>query len=100
MVYCSNCGEEIPEDAHFCHKCGHRTEKGSEEGAHYPRLGRYGWHRGDGPWRYTAEETKVLGGAVTADRVFFGVENVNGPIRVSTWDKAEYGVELEIKAGG
>jgi len=100
MVYCTNCGEEIPEDAYFCHKCGHRTEKGSEEGASYPRLGRYGWHRGEDYRRFVAEETKPLGGAVTADKVFFGVENINGPIQVSTWDKAEYGIELEIKAGG
>ena len=100
MVYCTNCGEEIPEDAYFCHKCGHRTEKGSEEGASYPRLGRYGWHRGEDYRRFVAEETKPLGGAVTADRVFFGVENINGPIQVSTWDKAEYGIELFIKAGG
>jgi predicted amidophosphoribosyltransferase len=34
MVYCSKCGEEIPEDANFCPKCGARTQKGEKEGVH------------------------------------------------------------------
>lgn len=100
MVFCSKCGEEIPEDALFCHKCGSMTEKGEEADASYPRLGRYRWGYYDGPSRYTAEEEKRFSGQVTADKVFFGVENVNGPVKVSTWDKAEYSVELLIKAGG
>jgi DUF4097 and DUF4098 domain-containing protein YvlB len=100
MVFCSKCGEEIPEDALFCHKCGSMTEKGEEADASYPRLGRYRWGYYDGPSRYTAEEEKRFSGPVTADKVFFGVENINGPVKVSTWDKAEYSVELLIKAGG
>ncbi|UCH58186.1 MAG: DUF4097 family beta strand repeat protein [Candidatus Bathyarchaeota archaeon] len=100
MVYCSKCGEEIPEDSHFCSKCGSMTEKGEEAGTSYPRLGRYWCCSNEGPSRYIAEDEKHFGGLVTADKVFFEVENVNGPVRVLTWDKAEYGVELLIKAGG
>lgn len=32
MVYCSNCGIEISEEANFCLKCGSRTPKGIENG--------------------------------------------------------------------
>jgi len=100
MVYCSKCGEEVPEDARFCPKCGSMTEKGVEAGASYPRLGRYGWGHYGGHSRYTAEEEKRFSGPVTADKVFFEVENINGPVKVSTWDKAEYSIYLLIKAGG
>jgi uncharacterized membrane protein YvbJ len=33
MVYCSNCGEKLSEDALFCPKCGTKTIKGVEAGA-------------------------------------------------------------------
>jgi len=36
MAYCSNCGEEIPEHALFCPKCGIKTMKGAEANAKYP----------------------------------------------------------------
>lgn len=32
MVFCSNCGEKLPEDANFCTKCGFRTKLGVEAG--------------------------------------------------------------------
>lgn len=32
MVYCSNCGREVGEEANFCPKCGARTPKGFEIG--------------------------------------------------------------------
>ena len=32
MVFCSKCGEELPEEAYFCPKCGVRTKKGEEAG--------------------------------------------------------------------
>lgn len=32
MVYCSNCGTEISDDASFCQKCGARTPIGIESG--------------------------------------------------------------------
>lgn len=97
-MYCSKCGEELPEDAYFCPKCGHRTPKGVEEGVAYPRFLRH--YRGFGSRRYVAEDRKSYSGPVAVDRVFFEVENVNGPIRVSTWEKDEYSVELLVEAGG
>ena len=36
MVYCSNCGEKIPDDAFFCPKCGTKTAKGKSAKAVYP----------------------------------------------------------------
>ena len=36
MVYCSNCGERIADDAFFCPKCGTKTLKGREANAVYP----------------------------------------------------------------
>jgi uncharacterized membrane protein YvbJ len=36
MVYCSNCGEKIPEDALFCPKCGTKTPKGKASNVSYP----------------------------------------------------------------
>ena len=36
MVYCSNCGEKIPDDALFCPKCGTKTQKGKSANAPYP----------------------------------------------------------------
>ena len=36
MVYCSNCGEKIPDDALFCPKCGTKTPKGKASNATYP----------------------------------------------------------------
>jgi ribosomal protein L40E len=36
MVFCSKCGEKVPEDAYFCPKCGFRTKKGVEAGVAAP----------------------------------------------------------------
>ena len=36
MVYCSNCGTQIADDAYFCSKCGTKTEKGRSAKAVYP----------------------------------------------------------------
>ena len=36
MVFCSNCGEKLPEDANFCTKCGFRTRQGVEAGVSAP----------------------------------------------------------------
>ncbi|MCX6644569.1 MAG: zinc ribbon domain-containing protein, partial [Candidatus Bathyarchaeota archaeon] len=36
MVYCSNCGEKIADDANFCPKCGTKTDKGKTANAAYP----------------------------------------------------------------
>lgn len=36
MVFCSNCGKELPENAYFCPRCGGRTKKGAEAGISTP----------------------------------------------------------------
>jgi predicted amidophosphoribosyltransferase len=36
LVYCSNCGEKIADDAYFCPKCGTKTAKGKAAKAAYP----------------------------------------------------------------
>ncbi len=36
MVYCSNCGSQIADDAYFCPKCGTKTDKGKAAKAVYP----------------------------------------------------------------
>jgi len=36
MVYCSNCGEKISDDALFCPKCGTKTPKGKVSNVPYP----------------------------------------------------------------
>ncbi len=36
MVFCSKCGEKLPENAYFCFKCGIRTRKGIEVGISPP----------------------------------------------------------------
>ena len=47
MLFCTKCGEELPEDAFFCLKCGVRTSKGIEAGV--PR-----------PWNWEQEVEKAL----------------------------------------
>jgi len=49
---------------------------------------------------YRAETTESFTGAMTADSVYLSVDNFNGPVSVSTWDRSEYSVELLIKAKG
>jgi ribosomal protein L40E len=36
MVFCSNCGEKLPDNANFCTKCGFRTKHGIEAGVFVP----------------------------------------------------------------
>ena len=36
MVYCSNCGEKIDDNAFFCPKCGTKTQAGKASNASYP----------------------------------------------------------------
>ncbi|MFQ5801071.1 MAG: zinc-ribbon domain-containing protein, partial [Candidatus Hydrothermarchaeales archaeon] len=31
-MYCPKCGEDIPDDARFCTKCGHQIDSSKEEG--------------------------------------------------------------------
>jgi len=52
------------------------------------------------PWTYRAEAAKTYSGTVTTERVYFEVNNINGLVRVSTWDKTEYKIDLRVRAGG
>jgi uncharacterized membrane protein YvbJ len=36
MVFCSNCGTDLPEEAYFCFNCGVRTAKGIEANVSMP----------------------------------------------------------------
>jgi uncharacterized membrane protein YvbJ len=36
LVYCSNCGAQIDDEALFCSKCGTKTLKGKEANVPYP----------------------------------------------------------------
>jgi ribosomal protein L40E len=36
MVYCSNCGTKLDDDAYFCYKCGTKTQAGKNAKAIYP----------------------------------------------------------------
>lgn len=98
-MYCAKCGKELPEDAYFCPKCGHKTPGGEEAGVSYPLFHSRRWCFG-GPSRYVVEESKSYSGPVTVEKVSLEVENINGPVRVSTWEKEEYSIELLIEAGG
>jgi hypothetical protein len=63
------------------------------------------WHpvppsEGYSPSTYRAKTTESFTGAMTANSVYLSVDNFNGPVSVSTWDRSEYSVELLIKAKG
>jgi hypothetical protein len=49
---------------------------------------------------YRAETTETFTNTMTAESVYLFVDNFNGPISVSTWDKKEYRIDLTIKAKG
>lgn len=36
LVYCSNCGAQIADDAYFCSKCGTKTQAGKTAKVTYP----------------------------------------------------------------
>jgi hypothetical protein len=56
---------------------------------------------GTGGWGpYTAQDTKTFTGASTEPDVYFKVDNINGPVTVSTWDRDEYEVTAVVKARG
>ncbi len=58
------------------------------------------WSGPGGPYRYTLDESRNLKGDALAPNLLFRMENVNGQIDVSTWEKPEYNVDLAIKAQG
>lgn len=55
----------------------------------------------EGPFGdYRAEETRSFSGLMTAGSVYLEVDNFNGFVRVSTWNKDEYKIDIQIKARG
>lgn len=36
MVFCTHCGQELPDDSNFCTKCGYRTKRAVEAGVSAP----------------------------------------------------------------
>jgi hypothetical protein len=55
----------------------------------------------DGSWGdYRAEETFPFEGVATSDDISLEISTFNGYIRVYTWDKAEYSLELTVRARG
>lgn len=56
--------------------------------------------RTGGPYPYSVDESRNLHGDAIAQNLLFTVENVNGNIEISTWDKPEYDIDLSIKAHG
>jgi hypothetical protein len=56
---------------------------------------------GAGGWgTYTAQDTKIFTGVSTEPGVYFKVDNINGPVTVSTWNRNEYEVKAIVKARG
>lgn len=51
-------------------------------------------------WKYKVYDTKSYSGMVPVDKVYLEVDNFNGPIRVWSWDDAEYKIDLTIEARG
>jgi hypothetical protein len=125
MVFCAKCDQELPSDAIFCHKCGQRvngeaqdkelTRDGSnwesdlenaiktaarsvEDGLQtaFTSIREMRW----GKDRFRVEEDRSFTGDAQEEKIFFSVENVNGPVRVSTWEKSEYNLDIIVKAWG
>ena len=100
MVYCMKCGAKLPEDAYFCPKCGVRTLKGEAEGISIPPYERRTWRALRGSKRYKVKDEKSFSGKIGTKRVFFQVDNFNGPVVVSSWDNPEYHIDLKIVSQG
>jgi hypothetical protein len=53
-----------------------------------------------GPYPHHVDESRNLKGDISAQNLLFSVENVNGQISVSTWDRPEYNIDLSVRAYG
>jgi hypothetical protein len=49
---------------------------------------------------YRAEDVKTHRGALTSDNVYFEIDVFNGHVTVSTWSRAEYSIEMTVRARG
>ncbi|UCH03071.1 MAG: zinc-ribbon domain-containing protein [Candidatus Bathyarchaeota archaeon] len=69
-MFCSNCGEELPETAYFCLQCGVKSSKGVEAGVSYP-------------WNWEKEVKKALSTAAKEVEKAFGTvkESINKTIK-------------------
>lgn len=55
----------------------------------------------DGAWRdYRTEETFTFDSVATAEDISLKISTFNGYIRVYTWDRAEYSIDLTVRARG
>jgi DUF4097 and DUF4098 domain-containing protein YvlB len=57
-----------------------------------------GIFNGDSFGDYRARDTMTFDGTITLNKIYLDADNFNGPITVSTWQKNEYSVELDIRA--
>jgi len=55
---------------------------------------------GIGVLPYRADGVKSYSGAATVDKVYLQVDNFNGAVHVSTWDRSEFSLNLTIVARG
>jgi len=63
LVFCPQCGSDLPEESNFCLKCGIITAKGIEQGISYP-------------WNWEKEMEKTLSTASREiEKAFKSVKN-------------------------
>jgi hypothetical protein len=55
---------------------------------------------GTGVWAFRSQTAKSYSGSITSGKIYLEVDNINGPVRVSTWNRNEYSIDLTIRAGG
>lgn len=125
MPFCHKCGKRITEDTKFCPECGAPTlESRIAEVKPLKRVAPK-----SNIWlyivlvvivlvvilastctifmplllplgEYKAVGTKSYSGMVLVQQIYLEVDNLNGPIRVETWERAEYKIDLAIEARG
>lgn len=74
--------------------------KGEEEGISIPPYERRTWRAFRGSKKYKVKDEKSFSGKIGTSSVFFQVNNFNGPVKVSSWDKPEYNIDLKIESRG
>jgi len=120
VVFCMKCGADLPDDANFCNKCGQGVSRRGEytkpnweiqvedalnNAARSIEVGfkvakESIWESTKGFMGHRVHKNRVFTGELPEQKIEFSVDNINGPIKITTWEKEEYRVELEIVAGG